>query len=44
VRGKRIAFSVPLTRPFGPPSPFRRGIRPKLLSKLVECVENQEAI
>src|SRR5215204_1887255 len=28
VRGKEIK-SLPLTRPFGPPSPFRRGIRPK---------------
>jgi hypothetical protein len=29
--GYKTDISLPLIRPFGPPSPFRRRIRPKLL-------------
>src|SRR5215204_990265 len=39
VRDKEIK-SLPLTRPFGPPSPFRRGIRPKTDFQFYEWTEH----
>jgi hypothetical protein len=42
--GYRKGISLPLTRPFGPPSPFRRGIRPKLLMNLASTTKVRRAV